>query len=65
MFDDESNPNPPSCEGKTLFEAAVEMVEYYKGWIDWDDPTDVIRKPITCAIHLLTVSHLGELTQEF
>jgi hypothetical protein len=58
--DNDSDPNPPSTEGKPLFEIAVEMVEYYKGWIDWDDPTDVVRKPLYCAIHLLTISHLDE-----
>jgi hypothetical protein len=61
MSDDGSNPGLPSSDGKTLFEIAVEMVEYYKGWIDWDNPTDVIRKPLFIAIRLLTISNLGEL----
>jgi hypothetical protein len=61
IADNGSNPNPPSNGGKTLFEVAVEIVEYYKRWIDWDDPTDVIRKPLVCTISLLMTSNLGEL----
>jgi hypothetical protein len=43
------------------FEIALEMVEYYKGWIDWDNPSDVIKKLLLSAIYLLRISNLGEL----
>jgi hypothetical protein len=42
---DGSNSKAPSSNGKTPFEAAAEIVERYKGWIDWDDAIEVIRKP--------------------
>lgn len=57
---DGSGTNPPSSAGKTVFEMAVELVEHYKGWIDWDDFSDVIRKPLICAISLLTQTDLGK-----
>src|SRR5215471_2493399 len=64
MPHDGSNPNPSSPDGKTLFELAVEMVEHYKDWIDWDDPTDVMRKSLAGALSLLTMPDLGDLLPE-
>ena len=33
---------------------AAEIVERYKGWINWDDAAEVIRKPVASAAVLLT-----------
>jgi hypothetical protein len=61
----QSSPRTPddgsAPDGKTLFEIAVEMVEYYKGWIDWDNPSDVIKKPVFFAMRLLRISNFDEL----
>jgi hypothetical protein len=61
MPDNGSDPDHPLYDGATLYEIAVETVEHYKGRIDWDDPSDVIRKPLICAICLLAKTDLGEL----
>ncbi len=61
---DGSNSKAASSDGKTPFEAAAEIVERYKGWIDWDDAKEVIRKPVASAVTLLTGFGLQELVPD-
>jgi hypothetical protein len=61
---DGSNSKTPSFDGKTPFEAAAEVVERYKGWINWDDAKEVIGKPVASAVALLTVFKLQELVPD-
>jgi hypothetical protein len=61
---DGSNSKAPSSDGKTAFEAAVEIVERYKGWIDWGDAEEVIRKPVASAVALLTGCELQEFVPD-
>jgi hypothetical protein len=51
--DENSKLTPPSFKGRTPFEMAVEIVEYYKGWINWNNPVEVIQKPVLSALVLL------------
>jgi hypothetical protein len=61
---DRSNSKALSSDGKTPFEAAAEIVERYKGWINWDDAEDVIRKPVASAVALLTGCELQEFVPD-
>src|SRR4051812_42317720 len=54
---------PPSFEGLTLAEAVVVMVEHYKPWIDWDNPTDICHKSICGALAFLS-QELGDCIPE-
>jgi hypothetical protein len=51
--DENSKLTPPSFEGRTPFEMAVEIVEYYKWWINWNNPVEVIQKPVLSALVFL------------
>jgi hypothetical protein len=61
---DGSNSMTPSPVRKTPFEAAAEIVEHYKGWINWDDAKEVISKPVASAVALLTGFELQELVPD-
>jgi hypothetical protein len=61
---DGSNSKAPSSDRKNPFEAAAEMVERYKGWINWNDAKEVISKPIASAVALLTAFKLQELVPD-
>src|SRR5689334_261565 len=64
MLADQSDPNPPSSR-QTPFEVAVAAVERYKGWIDWNDPSDVVKKPLSIAVAMIRILKSGNLIPKF